>query len=212
MNEIVVMYDEELWKINIINKCAKCLLLERKIFSIVISSINYNSHNILEDSKYIGIVYSNIIGLIDIDNTMKSHLFTLSAWNTYDEYNNKIWNYGGIAFNHQYPTSSAFFFSNSKLKLFYYGYFKYENNHLKINNVTNFSYSKLSNQNIDTNAKIYLDSKNWIYLISSNLLAYICGVNLLQENVLIYNTNIDPNDGREVSFIYKLSIKIKHSL
>ena len=167
LNEIIVMYEEQLWKVHLKILSVKCVKLRKVNFANMYSSFNHKYQDDLGSLQFSSIVTSNILGLINIENLNNSHLIKNSFWDLDNNYQTNYWKYGGIAHNNQDFKSIAFFQYNSKNWIIYLGYLQYENNILAPIKLYSFTFAK-SDRILDFDFKIDIDSKNNVYLASSN--------------------------------------------
>ena len=106
------MYEEELWKLNLIKRSVSCLKLSKTNFVDLLYILDKSGSQNLELTYNIFIITSNILGKIDIGNNKNSNLFLSSYWTANNVSLISDWVHGGITNNNQNSESLSYFLFN----------------------------------------------------------------------------------------------------
>ena len=108
--EVIVLYTSgDLWRVYFDNKTSKWVKFDK---SSILKISNLGQASNLNSFKDVGVVFKNMIGLIEIDNLLDNQFIQIGEWGAVNFDINKFWNYGDISFNPLFPNKKFYFMFN----------------------------------------------------------------------------------------------------
>ena len=190
--EIVVYYSKgELWKIHIIEKTSIWYKLDHYNFVSLIYAWDGAEIAHTSKTKYVGIVTTNFMGLVDMENLNNNHLRNLNGMESNWFFDEENCISGGITSQDQSYGAYTFYFKNNKDSRLLIGTINVDGNILKSFKMKTASLNLINITYIDINFRIsYGDQIDCIYLASSNFLITLTNFSILTYYYVYFNNEI----------------------